>query len=77
MNEHEQRLSDFLKANPKAQKMQFMIEKRLRRCATQEAKMVMMYEMMMDSVNELRTAILGNDVQEAEIIECDFWRRGE
>jgi len=57
MNKQEQALADFIKDNPRAQKYQFMIDKRLRRCNSPQARLNLIYEMMMDSALKLSDAI--------------------
>lgn len=69
MNQHKQVLADLLENNPKAQKMQFMIDKRLRRCNTPMDRLIIVHEMMVGSVLMLRNALNDGLAAECEVIK--------
>ena len=68
MNIHEQALADFLEGNPKAQKMQFMIDKRLKRCSNPLSRVILINEMMMDSVFKLQSALIEGRAAECKLL---------
>lgn len=68
MNEYEQSLADFLENNPKGQKRQFMIDKRLDLCKSNSERMVVINKMMGESFEKMRLALNGKLVNNGEVL---------
>jgi len=69
VNRHEKALQDFISANPKAEKTQFMIDKRLDLCKSNSERLIVIFRMMGESFNKLRSALNGELVDDGEVIE--------
>lgn len=69
MNKQEQALADFLKDNPRAQKYQFIIDKRLRNCNNPMSRLILINEMMLDSAFKLADAINNGIATECAILK--------
>lgn len=77
MNHHEQVLADLLENNPRAQRFQFMIDKRLKRCSNPMDRLTLVHEMMVGSVVMLGDVLNGGLAAECEVIEIKKEKENE
>lgn len=77
MNKHEKALADFIAANPKAKKTQFMIDKRLNLCKSNSERMVVINKMMGESFAKMRAALNGELINKCELFDLKKGKESE